>query len=186
MAHNPALARGALAEDARTAAQPYWNPYLVGLVLGLVLLATYLVTGRGLGASSAFAAASAWIAGLFSVEHVLGNPVHARYWNEGAPLLSWTVFLLIGSFAGAWLSARAAGRFAWKIEHGPRVSDGQRLLLAFVGGLIAAYGARLARGCTSGQALTGGAVLNTGALTFMVAVFVAAYAGAWFMRKEWI
>jgi hypothetical protein len=29
----------------------YWNPLVAGLMLGLVLLATFLVTGHGLGAS---------------------------------------------------------------------------------------------------------------------------------------
>jgi hypothetical protein len=58
-------------------------------------------------------------------------------------------------------------------------------VLAFFGGVLAAYGARLARGCTSGQALTGGAMLSVGGLVFMVAVFVAAYALAGPVRRQW-
>ena len=64
------------------------------------------------------------------------------------------------------------------------MTDGQRLALAFVGGFIAAYGAKLAKGCTSGQALTGGSILNVGILCFMLAVFGAAYGLAYFTRKE--
>jgi hypothetical protein len=45
-------------------ALPYWNPYLVGFLLGLVLLATYAVSARGLGATAAFAAVSSWLVGL--------------------------------------------------------------------------------------------------------------------------
>ena len=170
----------------RTAARPYWNPYAVGFLLGLVLLATYLVTGRGLGATGAFSSAAAWIAGLFSPEHVAGNAVHSRYWNEGAPLASWTVFLLIGAFIGALVSGLHGGRVRAMIERGPRVSDNQRLMLAFAGGFLAAFGAKIAKGCTSGQALTGGSILNVGSLVFMVAVFAGAYALAYFVRKEWI
>ena len=59
------------------------------------------------------------------------------------------------------------------------------LLCAFAGGILMAFGAHLARGCTSGQALTGGALLNVGSWAFMLMVFVGGYAVAWFMRWQW-
>jgi len=170
----------------RTAPRPYWNPYAVGVLLGIVLLATYAVTGRGLGATGAFSSVAAWLAGLFSPSHVAGNVVHAKYWNDGAPLASWTLFLLLGAFAGALVSGIQGQRMNFTVERGPNVTDGRRLLLAFAGGAIAAFGAKIAKGCTSGQALTGGAILNVGSLVFMVAVFAAAYGLAYFVRKEWI
>jgi uncharacterized protein len=77
-------------------------------------------------------------------------------------------------------------RMKWSVERGPQTSDNRRLMLAFVGGFVAAYGAKIAKGCTSGQALTGGAILNVGSLVFMLAVFASAYALAWFVRKEWL
>lgn len=185
MSHS--LAGSAPASDRDAGPLAYWNPYLVGVLLGLVLLATYLVTGRGLGATGAFSSVAAWLSGFAgSVDHVTGNPVHARYWNDGAPLVSWTVFLLGGALLGAWISGVQGRRIRWSVERGPRVSDNQRLLLAFAGGFLAAYGAKIAKGCTSGQALTGGAILNVGSLVFMLSVFAAAYALAWFVRKEWI
>jgi hypothetical protein len=171
---------------ARTAAKPFWNPYLVGVLLGLVLLATYAVTGRGLGATGAFASLASWIAGLISPADVAANPVHAKYWNDGAPLASWTLFLLIGAFVGAMVSGLQGHRLRFGVDRGPRVTDGQRLALAFAGGFIAAYGAKIAKGCTSGQALTGGAMLNVGSLVFMLAVFASAYGLAYFVRKEWL
>lgn len=185
MSHS--LAGSAPASDRDAEPLAYWNPYLVGVLLGLVLLATYLVTGRGLGATGAFSSVAAWLSGLAgSVDHVTANPVHARYWNDGAPLVSWTVFLLGGALLGAWISGAQGRRIRWSVERGPRISDNQRLLLAFAGGFLAAYGAKIAKGCTSGQALTGGAILNVGSLVFMLSVFAAAYALAWFVRKEWI
>lgn len=172
--------------SARSSVQPYWNPYFVGFLLGLVLLATYGVTGRGLGATGAFSSVAASLSAIFSTDHVTGNAVHSRYWNDGAPLLSWTLFLLIGAFIGALVSGSQGNRIALTIERGPRVTDGQRLLLAFAGGFLAAFGAKIAKGCTSGQALTGGSILNVGSLVFMVSVFIAAYALAYFVRKEWL
>jgi hypothetical protein len=166
--------------------RPYWNPYAVGFLLGLVLLATYAVTARGLGATGAFSAVAAWIAGLFSPGHVASNVVHAKYWNDGAPLLSWTLFLLGGALVGAMVSGIQGNRMKFTVERGPRVTDSQRLMLAFAGGAIAGFGAKIAKGCTSGQALTGGSMLNVGSLVFMLAVFAAAYGLAYFVRKEWI
>jgi uncharacterized membrane protein YedE/YeeE len=171
--------------QASTGARPLWNPYLAGVFLGAVLLLTYLVTGRGLGATAAFAAFATWLAGLASPEHVQASLVHAKYWNDGAPLLNWTLFLLLGAFIGAALSGWQGRRLAWTVERGPRVTAGQRLALAFIGGFIAAYGAKLAKGCTSGQALTGSSMLNAGSLVFLAAVFVAGFGLAHVVRKEW-
>jgi hypothetical protein len=179
---------GATAAGRRddAAARPFWNPYVVGFLLGLVLLACYAITGRGLGATAAFSSVAAWLTSLFSVEHMQASPIHSRYWNDGAPLLSWTLFLLMGAFVGALVSGWQGRRVHWSVERGPGIGDGQRLALAFAGGIVAAFGARIAKGCTSGQALTGGSILNAGSLTFMLSVFAAAYELAYFTRKEWL
>jgi hypothetical protein len=71
------------------------------------------------------------------------------------------------------------------VERGETFPRGRRLLLALVGGLLAGYAARLARGCTSGQALSGGALLLTGSLIFMFSIFAGGYAAAWFVRRQW-
>jgi len=170
----------------RREAQPYWNPYLAGVLLGLVLLASYLVAGRGLGATGAFSSVASWIASLASPEHAQANAVHARYLNDGSPLTAWLVFLGIGAFVGAAISGWTAGRTRFAIEKGPRMSEGARMATAAGGGAIAAIGARVAMGCTSGQALSGGAMLNAGSLVFMGAVFAAGYTVAWILRKEWL
>ncbi len=182
--HGQSAAPGGTALAAKS--RPYWNPYLMGFLLGLVLLATYGVAGRGLGATAAFSAVSAWLTGLVSPEHVQASLVHVRYWNEGAPLASWTVFLLAGALLGAFASGWQGKRLSLSVERGPHTTNNRRLVLALVGGFIAAYGARIAKGCTSGQALTGGSMLNVGSLVFMVAVFASAYGLAYFMRKEWL
>jgi uncharacterized membrane protein YedE/YeeE len=58
--------------------------------------------------------------------------------------------------------------------------------MAFGGGMIMGFGARLARGCTSGQALSGGAVLSAGSWAFMFSIFIGAYGLAWFFRRFWL
>jgi hypothetical protein len=100
-------------------------------------------------------------------------------------LKSWLVFEVLGVFAGALLSGLLAGRVRGMTEKGPRVSVGARLLMALLGGVLMAFGAALARGCTSGQALTGGALLNLGSWAFMLMVFAGGYGVAYFMRWQW-
>jgi uncharacterized protein len=46
-------------------------------------------------------------------------------------------------------------------------------------------GAVLARGCTSGLALTGGALLAAGSWLFMFAAFAAGYLVAPLVKKAW-
>lgn len=168
-------------------AQKYWNPYLSGIGLGLVLLLAYVIMGRGLGASGAFS--SVITAGLNSLapEHVKSNQFYAEYLGDGTknPLKDWLVFEVLGVLAGGFISGALAGRLKWVTEKGPRISVKGRWTYAVLGGILMGFGAKLARGCTSGQALTGGAVLNLGSWAFMMAVFAGGYAFAYFMRRQW-
>jgi uncharacterized protein len=168
-------------------ARPYWNPYLAGIGLGLVLLAAFVLVGRGLGASGAFSSTVAWLVNAVAPAHAESNEYLQGYLGDGTthPMKAWLVFEVLGVIAGALVSGLLAGRVRIAVEKGPRVSTGLRLLCAFAGGILMAFGAHLARGCTSGQALTGGALLNVGSWAFMLMVFVGGYAVAWFMRWQW-
>jgi uncharacterized protein len=166
-------------------ARAYMNPYLAGTGLGLVLLAAFVFMGRGLGASGAFSATVAWLMGLVAPGHATGNEYLASYFEDGHPLKNWLVFEVIGVFVGALVSGLLAARARVSIEKGPRASIAGRLLLAFLGGGLMGFGAHLARGCTSGQALTGGSLLNLGSWAFMLSVFAGAYAVAYFLRRQW-
>ena len=166
---------------------PYLNPYLAGIGLGLVLLAAFVVMGRGLGASGAFSLMVVWLTNLVAPAHAQANEYMSEYIGDGSthPLKAWLVFEVIGVAAGALLSGILAGRARLAVEKGPRVTTAIRLACAFAGGMLMAFGAHLARGCTSGQALTGGALLNVGSWAFMLMVFVGGYAVAWFFRWQW-
>jgi len=166
--------------------RPYMNPYWAGIGIGLVLLATFVLMGRGLGASGAFSSTIAWLVSLAAPGYAQSNEFLARYLPEDThPLRTWLVFEVAGVFAGALVSGLLTGRVARTVEKGPRVSRGTRLAFAFAGGALMAIGAALARGCTSGQALTGGALLNLGSWVFMLCLFAGAYAVAPLFRKEW-
>jgi hypothetical protein len=166
--------------------QPYADPYLAGVGLGLVLLAAFVIMGRGLGASGAFATTASGLANAVSPAAAHKNAYFASYLSEpGGPWRAWLLFELIGVIVGGFLSAKLAGRFARVVERGPRVTDRTRLMMAFGGGTLMGVGAVLARGCTSGQALTGGALLSVGSWLFMIAAFAAAYAVAPLVKRLW-
>jgi hypothetical protein len=84
------------------------------------------------------------------------------------------------------LGALSAKRVKFETIHGPRIGRDMRWVFALIGGIISGIAAQVARGCTSGQALTGGAQLALGSWIFMFAVFGGAYGLAYFVRKQWI
>ena len=167
--------------------RPYTNPYLAGVGIGVVLLAAFLIMGRGLGASGAFTTVVSSGVATASPAHAATNDVYTAFAGEGVPgpLRDWLVIEILGVTLGGLLSAWAAGRFRVRAEHGPRVTSRQRLAFAFAGGTVMGFGARLARGCTSGLALTGGAALGVGAWIFIAAAFAAGYAVAPLVRRQW-
>jgi hypothetical protein len=168
--------------------KPYWNPYWAGFGLGLVLLASFVIMGRGLGASGAFSTAVATAVHQAAPAHAAKNAFYAEYLGDGSrsPLKDWLVFEVLGVFAGGFLSGALANRLKFTVEKGPRIATSRRLVFAFIGGALMAIGAKIALGCTSGQALTGGALLNVGSWAFMWCVFGGAYAVAYFFRKQWL
>jgi uncharacterized membrane protein YedE/YeeE len=166
--------------------RPFMNPYLAGVGLGLVLLAAFVLMGRGLGASGAFNSTIAWLVSLVAPGYAHSNEFLSRYLPEDVhPLEAWLVFEIAGVFAGALLSGLLAGRVRRTVEKGPRVSVQTRLALAFAGGGLMAFGAALARGCTSGQGLTGGSLLNLGSWVFLIGVFAGGYSVAHLVRRQW-
>lgn len=164
----------------------YINPYLGGTLLGIVLFLSFYITGNGLGASAAINRVQVAILDVFAAGHVdrVGYMSEMGGGHRNA-LNHPSVFMLLGTFLGGTLSGLLNRRLKFETRRGPRVSVPARWAIAFLGGAIMAYGARLARGCTSGQALSGGAVLSVGSFAFMFSIFIAAYALAWSLRRLW-
>ncbi len=167
--------------------EKYWSPYVAGFVLGMVLLFTFVIMGRGLGASGAMMRSVTYSVDMINSEHVDNSPFFSRYaGGDQDPLDDWLVFEVVGLIVGGMFSGALAGRLMFKTDKGPRISNAGRLRFAFAGGALMGFGAMLARGCTSGQALSGGATLALGSWAFMMAMFASAYGVAYFFRRQWI
>ncbi len=80
------------------------NPYLAGFLLGLVLLGTIYVTGRGLGASGAVKSMVINVVTEVAPQHSVNTPFIKSYNGEhpGGPLKDWLVIEVIGVVIGAF------------------------------------------------------------------------------------
>jgi uncharacterized membrane protein YedE/YeeE len=166
----------------------YLNPYVGGVLLGLVLLAANFVSGRGLGASGAIKSTvvTAVTAIAPSSAENSGFVKEFRESHEGNPMKTWLVFEMMGVLAGGFLSGALSGRLNFRVEHSPNITSRRRLIFALAGGVLFGFGSQLGRGCTSGSALSGMAVLSLGGFVTMMAIFGTAFALAYFFRKNWI
>ncbi len=162
---------------------PYLNPYLAGFLLGLTLLASFLILGTGLGASGGLARLSAWCGLCINPEQILNSEYFGAWGAQ--PLKYYLVFMLAGILVGGFVSAVLNRRVRIQTERGASYSAGKRLLLALLGGIISGFASRLARGCTSGMALTGTALLTTGGVAFLLATFAGGYLTAYIFRRQW-
>jgi len=171
-----------------TSKTKYINPYLGGVLLGLVLIAANFVSGRGLGASGAAKSAIVSVVETAAPDHA-GNALFYKEYAEshpGKPLKSWLVFQMLGVIAGAFLSGAVFNRLNLKVEHSPKITSKRRIIFAILGGILFGFGSQLGRGCTSGSALSGMAVLSYGGFLSMAFIFGTAFALAYFVRKLWI
>jgi hypothetical protein len=167
--------------------RPYIHPYLGGLLLGLVLFTSFFLTGNGLGASGGLNRIIVFGQDLIAPEHVDRTPYLLKMAGGALnPLDDYLVPMVIGAVVGGFVSGLLGGRLKVETGKGPHISVRTRWLMAFLGGSIMGYGARVARGCTSGLALSGGAVLSLGAWVFMFSIFAGGYAMAYFVRKLWL
>ena len=165
----------------------YLHPYLAGAILGVVLFLAFLLTGNGLGSSGATSRIDALLVDLVVPAHVDNNPYLLKMaGGDKNPLDDWIVPVFFGALLGGFASGARNGRLKLTTTKGPNISDRTRWVMAFLGGVIFLYGARMARGCTSGQALSGGATLAAGSWVIMLAIFGGAYALAYFVRKLWL
>lgn len=163
--------------------RPFWHPLIAGIALGLVLLLTFLVTGHGLGASGFFTrltvAASDWLL----PDWAANNAYIGRYLRAGNPLHSWISWEIVGVVIGAAAGSITTGRFRTMVERENGISVMPRLGHAFLGGALVGFGARLARGCTSGLGLSGGGTLAVAGFVFLLGFFMAGLAMSYVLRR---
>ena len=166
--------------------RPDWNAYMAGGLLGIVLLATFVATGHGLGASGFTTALAAKSAAAVAPAAVAGNKYLGPMVAEGAnPLDSWITWQVIGVAIGAVLSATLNGRFHWRFEGPTRLPTSKRAAFAILGGLAAGFGARISAGCTSGLGLSGAATLAVAGFVFLAGFFAMGLAAGFLTKRYW-
>lgn len=149
-----------------------WSPYAGGVVIGLVSWFAFL-TVKPLGASTTFVRTAGLLEKLFAPEHVKNLP----YFVKTVPGIDWQWMLVAGIVIGSFVAAKLSGRFHWQFvpplwekRFGP--SRAKRWVTAFVGGIIAIVGARMAGGCPTGHGLSGGMQLAVSGWLFLICFFV--------------
>jgi hypothetical protein len=162
-----------------------WTPYLIGLGIGVLSWIVFVVANNPLGITTALSQVSGGVATPF-----LGPEAVAQnsYWAKNPFKLDYGTLFLVGTLIGGALSALLAG--VWKIESVPTVwaerfghSAAKRYLVAFAGGVLAMYGARLANGCTSGNGISGGLQLALSGWVFLAVMFPAGIATAFLLFR---
>ena len=166
--------------------RPIWSAHVAGIALGIVLLATFLATGHGLGASGTPTAIAAAASDALAPSATAGNGYLGPMVAGGAnPLNSWIVWEVIGMGLGALIAAWWSGRMRVRVEGPPRLHTAGRLMLALAGGILSGFGARVSAGCTSGLGLSGAAVLATAGFVFLIGFFVTGIVAGFATRRLW-
>ena len=107
---------------------PLWNPYVGGVLLGLVLFLAFLLAGHGLGASGGIARLLGAGMNVVAPDHVQTNFFFGRYIDQ--PLIHWIVPLTLGVVLGGFVSAKLGGRLKVETLRGPGISPRTRWIFA--------------------------------------------------------
>ncbi len=162
----------------------FWSPYLAGAGLGLTLLASFAIAGQGLGASRAFTVVAGASLNIVVPAYTATLTYLSKY-LEQSPFHDWTLLELTGVLIGAFVGVLMSRGFKFQFDRGSAMSIGTRLMTAFGGGIILGFASRLARGCTSGVALTGGAEFALSGWVFVIAMFASGFLFAALFRRLW-
>ncbi|UVW30071.1 YeeE/YedE family protein [Massilia sp. H6] len=149
-----------------------WDPYLVGALIGVLSMATFYFSNKPLGVSTAYARVAGLLGYMVSKPHTDA----LKFYQDKSPKVEWEVMLLLGTVLGGFIAAFSGGEFnasfippMWAAQFGNDFS--LRLIVAFVGGIVMAFGARLAGGCTSGHGISGTLQLSVGSWIALAAFF---------------
>lgn len=170
---------------AGAAARIDWTPYMIGVGIGVLSWIVFLVVNNPLGITTALSQVSGAVATpILGAEAVAQN----SYWAKNLFKLDYGTLFLVGTLFGGLGSALLAGSF--RIEQVPEVWAGRfgpspmkRYAVAFLGGIVAMYGARLANGCTSGNGISGGLQLALSGWVFLAVMFATGTATAFAMFR---
>lgn len=169
----------------------YWPWHLGGIALAACfLLAVALV--KPIGVSTQFVIADGLLASIVNPDLVVEDPAKAsgygssnayldksggKYAGAIANPLNYSFVFVISMIVGGFLAARMQTERAPQMPRFHTASFGTpatRYGLAFVGGVLVLFGARMAGGCTSGHMMSGMMQTATSGYIFTVAAFLTA------------
>lgn len=151
-----------------------YSPYAAGIIIGLLQIPIFLTLHASIGASGAFNSVACSVLSWFSDTNIAGTASQCftamKHW--------WQLGFVFGIVIGAYLSAKFSGtRRSGFSPIWPKITNinslGKRSIMAFVGGFIMLIGARIADGCTSGNGISGIALLSVGSMVVITAMFVS-------------
>lgn len=176
----PAAAAGSEPAALPIRGEPDWSPYVAGGLIGLLSMATFYLSDKPIGVSTAYARIAGMLGKLFAPRHTESLP----YFEETRPVVNWEVMflagILLGGLIAAWTGGELANRWLpplWEARFGEG-SIMARLASAFAGGALMAFGARLAGGCTSGHGISGTLQLSVGSWVSLLCFFLGGMAVA--------
>jgi uncharacterized membrane protein YedE/YeeE len=164
-------------------AQQTWSPYAAGAGIGILVCISFLLSDRPLGISTAYAKVSGLLEKALSHKRA-----ENEFYRETVPRVDWILMILPGVIIGAFLSAILSGQFhlvwvpgLWETAFGTNAA--LRLLTALIGGIILAFGARWANGCTTGHGISGTSQLSLSGILFTACFFLSGIATAFVLSR---
>jgi hypothetical protein len=153
---------------------PAWSPYITGGLIGVLVCFTMLLSQKPVGASAAYASLAGLAGKIVAPNYTRG----LMYYRDNPPKLDWEIVFIgatvAGGFLAAWHGDELTQRWLppfWEVRFGEG-SIGLRAVVAFVGGGLMSFGARMAGGCTSGHGISGTLQLNVASWIALVCFFV--------------
>ena len=163
---------------------PAWSPYLVGAAIGVLSWLTFYFSDKPIGASSFYAQVAGFLGKLIAPRHTKS----LAYFKDKPPRVSWGFVFVIATIVGGAIAALTGGEFTnewlppmWVARFGDSIA--LRAGIAFGGGILMAFGARLAGGCTSGHGISGTLQLNVASWIAVVCFFIGGIAVAMLLFK---
>lgn len=151
-----------------------WNPYLVGVGIGVLSWLAFLLVNKPIGMSTEVSKFSGWVAAIFAGSDAVAENA---YWADTTPAFGYSTIFLLFTGVGAFISGKLGNDLklekvpaVWEEYQGPSVA--KRMIAAFAGGAILLYGARMAGGCTSGHGISGTLQLALSSWIFFPVMFV--------------
>lgn len=124
-----------------------WSPYAAGAVAGVVLCLSVLVAGKFVGASTSYVRSVGLIEQTVASEHVKNS----EYFSKTKVKVDWQMLFVVGLILGSLISSLISKGFKvtsvppmWGKRFG--MAKGKRFVVAFLGGIVVLFGARMAGG----------------------------------------